>query len=741
MAKLIELSFVTAFVAFLGQVLSRRAFMKEQGKGITLAEMSMWRWVVQPGTLITHWETAKYAGVTLLGILSLLSAVLATMYAPACTALVQPVLKFGSWENRIMSGEVKASFSNMNYVRQTCETPIRTDDKDNRGAACLQIRHAAEGYRNYNRYLANWNTASVLGNGTTDQKLRPKGYAIMHENTTVVPTWINIINTKEVSEKYGRVINNVSLAMPHAAVFDAARSYRNDILQPEELDNMGIYSLKASVPSPVMHVLCANMEREELRPIIYETWNERETVNISSWMKQMNNATTTNSTKVDDLFGWTKQAENMIDYPPVFARYPMAFNTIMNHTNYGYGRDSIYLLGQGGKDELSDNTGRFMLCQLRVSITPFCSTQYNATGSGGTMASICDDHDSFSYIKTVTNATHVTRIPDWRDIGFDWANSLSLNTGIMDANASISRLLTQLIMKEDEQGEVDLSTDLPSPAEALAVLSAGTLLIGAAGAPFVPFWNYTKTILETPTIQTFRAALLAQQYASGGQDNASRAWVPVLLLVFLMNVFVLIYFLCHRGLVTDFSEPPNLFTLAVNSPPSHELAGSCGGGPEGKQFLVRWCVGAEGGHLYIEPGGADGEKGIAEGVDMGMAGLHNHGHEYHHGHAHAHSHAHPYNPQAPGNGIKSTLASLTSWISNLSSRFTNTRNTRSQDVRTDGVPAWSFNSVKPGKQPTTSVSVPRHSDFELVETGGAEAARMSKVEKQFTDLAKRRSVF
>jgi hypothetical protein len=52
MAKLIELSFVTSFVAFLGQVLSRRAFMKEQGRGVTLSELSMWRWVVQPGTLV-----------------------------------------------------------------------------------------------------------------------------------------------------------------------------------------------------------------------------------------------------------------------------------------------------------------------------------------------------------------------------------------------------------------------------------------------------------------------------------------------------------------------------------------------------------------------------------------------------------------------------------------------------------------------------------------------------------------
>jgi hypothetical protein len=87
MAKLIELSFVTVFVAFLGQVLSRRAFMRKQGRGVTISELSMWRWVVQPGTLITNFQMAKYAGLTVLGVLSLLSAVLATLYTSAATAV------------------------------------------------------------------------------------------------------------------------------------------------------------------------------------------------------------------------------------------------------------------------------------------------------------------------------------------------------------------------------------------------------------------------------------------------------------------------------------------------------------------------------------------------------------------------------------------------------------------------------------------------------------------------------
>lgn len=115
--------------------------------------------------------------------------------------------------------------------------------------------------------------------------------------------------------------------------------------------------------------------------------------------------------------------------------------------------------------------------------------------------------------------------------------------------------------------------------------------------------DHENASLESPEFHFFNASLRAQQYASGGVESAgARAWVIVLILVFLMNVFVLGYFLFHRGLVTDFSEPPNLFALAVNSPPSHALAGSCGGGPEGKQYSVNWFVNHEGSHLFMEPG-------------------------------------------------------------------------------------------------------------------------------------------
>ncbi|KAF2017000.1 hypothetical protein BU24DRAFT_141896 [Aaosphaeria arxii CBS 175.79] len=651
MAKLIELSFVTSFVAFLGQVLSRRAFMKEQGRGVTLSELSMWRWVVQPGTLITHWETMKYSGLSVLGILSLLSAVLATLYTPAATALVQPALSSGKLEFRTLKGRYRADFANSKYISNTCPTPIRSDP-DHGGSTCLQIEHAGQGYHNYQRYLAHWDWDVRNGNGSTEQDKRPPGFGLLYENTTVWGQWINIIDTKEESRKHKRAINNISLAMPHAGVFAAARDQRNDILQPDELNSEGVYSLRASVPSLVMNVLCANMEADELKPIIYEEWNTGEIINTTTWQRGnvMDNATTINTTKVDDIFGWTKKdKKGMTDYPPVFPKLPQPFNTVLNHTSLAWGREAIYLLGQGGADYGSNHEGEYVLCKMHVSVTPHCSTRYNATGSGGSMEALCEDpDDKLAYIRSNSSATNGVPVPDWRDVGFDWANSMSLGTGLMNGDASNSRLLTQLILSKDDKGDYDLSSGLPSVGEALAVMSGCTVLKSTLDARLSDGWKFPRAMLEEYQTQEFNASLVAQQYASGGNGDASRAWNIILLLVFLMNIFVLIYFLVHRGLVTDFSEPPNLFALAVNSPPSQLLAGSCGGGPEGKQYLVNWFVNTEGDHLYMEPG----EKPV-----VGAAYVP-------HGHRHAHSHLHMHPPAQTSDKV-GFFASITDKINKL----------------------------------------------------------------------------
>jgi hypothetical protein len=153
--------------------------------------------------------------------------------------VVTPVLKFGPWEPKTVYGLVKTSFANPDYLSQQCATPIQVSSWNLEytqalvGDACMEIDHAAQGYHNYQQYMGRWASLTNSGNGTKVQTDRPQGFGLFLENTTVTGSWIHIINTTAVSEHYNRIINNVTLAMPHTGVFQAARDPLSDIMQPE----------------------------------------------------------------------------------------------------------------------------------------------------------------------------------------------------------------------------------------------------------------------------------------------------------------------------------------------------------------------------------------------------------------------------------------------------------------------------------------------------------------------------
>lgn len=120
----------------------------------------------------------------------------------------------------------------------------------------------------------------------------------------------------------------------------------------------------------------------------------------------------------------------------------------------------------------------------------------------------------------------------------------------------------------------------------------------------------------------------AQEYSSGATRPYQWGFIIILFGVLVLNIVALVYFLMHRDWYADLSEPINLFSLAMNSPPSKELAGSCGGGPQGKQFCSQWKLHESGGHVYMESvesvpsnGGSSGlkrGKRLSEGFDMVM---------------------------------------------------------------------------------------------------------------------------
>jgi hypothetical protein len=251
---------------------------------------------------------------------------------------------------------------------------------------------------------------------------------------------------------------------------------------------------------------------------------------------------------------------------------------------------------------------------VRSFISPVCSTQYNVSGtSQGSLQSHCEDsHDPDAYDKSVEGAP-VIKTPDWRSVGQEWALALSFNSGISSANSSTARLLSQFIHYVPPWGAVQLNPLLPSISEVLAVMAGNTLLLGTMGSTYYHFWNYTANELDPGIYLNFNASLASQQYTSGPLQRWQGLFFIVLLLVFATNVFCLVYFFLRSGLVTDYTEPANLFAIAVNSPPSERLSGSCGAGPKRRQLNVPFHVRQEAGsnHFFIkegvEAGGAEFE--------------------------------------------------------------------------------------------------------------------------------------
>lgn len=253
------------------------------------------------------------------------------------------------------------------------------------------------------------------------------------------------------------------------------------------------------------------------------------------------------------------------------------------------------------------------LCALRVGQTANCSTQYNATSNVGTLEAICEDpSDDLRYIKSLANATTgmAALSAEWPNVAEMWVRSIDLATGLLNGNASNARLWTELFLdnssvdwsKGADPPDMALEAAFPSPAEALAVMAGCTLIQSARDAPFVEFWNYSVNALDEPQIQYFNASVRAQQYASGGLPGYQQGFGIVLLGVFVINIIVLLYFCIHRDWYVDFSDPTNLFSLAINSPPSVKLADtSCGKlHAENETFKHYWKLENRNGHMYLE---------------------------------------------------------------------------------------------------------------------------------------------
>lgn len=234
-----------------------------------------------------------------------------------------------------MFGLVNSSFANPAYIEQTCQSPItQAIDPVSFAFTCLGMELVGGSYYNYLGYTEGW--ADIIGDGSGQAGLtllgRPPVTGSLSGNTSVVGSWIETANSdmQSASTQYGgRIINNVTLAMPHAGIIAVASDKKNAVFQPHNLGSADQFSFRAPVPSPALNVLCANMDVHEISPLVYTKWPHAKTVEGYSipgfkipesayWQNDIPRYSEhqfLNSTAVDDIFGWGSKYGRR---PPVF---------------------------------------------------------------------------------------------------------------------------------------------------------------------------------------------------------------------------------------------------------------------------------------------------------------------------------------------------------------------------------------------------------------------------------------
>ena len=93
---------------------------------------------------------------------------------------------------------------------------------------------------------------------------------MLFDNTTVTGSWVqlNASNLTAACDKYSRIINNVTMSMPHAGVFSAAHDAKNGILQPEDLAGVGEYSQISALHIISYTLFFADKERPPVYPTV-----------------------------------------------------------------------------------------------------------------------------------------------------------------------------------------------------------------------------------------------------------------------------------------------------------------------------------------------------------------------------------------------------------------------------------------------------------------------------------------
>ncbi|KAF3204949.1 hypothetical protein TWF106_001354 [Orbilia oligospora] len=597
-AKAIEISFVTVFTSYTGQVLSKRALRKDS-KGIRIADLLMKGWVYQPGSLLTTMPGLKYAGRTLLGVVILFVVLCVTFYTTAADSLVSPKLHFSKYGDVKLEGYVTLTYGNSTALASRCPAIISSSlDGPMNGSAlpvsqttCYRVHNSYQPLRDFTFFTDAWNGYRADQSIPRDQlNRRPVGWTTVG-NERYYGAWLEISGSDK--------LNNVTLAMPHGSIVPSVRNVTlNNLVQPEMQSDFGNIDATASVLSPAINVICYKLNQTAVQWFI------------------SNNSSDTRQGLLDPeaqrIFNFDPSSSQSLSIPsegqylaPSFISLPPPFNVAI-FASAGYTDPSMYILTAAN----ATISPSYTLCAIRSLLTSRCSTNYLSASGGGNVTTNCSPDNQNSLSHSLPSTNHETYQSQFKDISTALAYALSLNV----ADAALSRILG-IFATSAVPG---FNPSLPSVAEALAILYANAIVLSSVGAQFGAdektnsYAGVDPYPYQLPTTESFNARIRTVEYASGVSAGWQASFYVVLAGVMVMNVFCLVYFFVARGLVFDITEIENLFCVAFNSRSdgtavdfSSRMArrrdGFYGKGPRGKQFGLAFhvdCEEDERFHLY-----------------------------------------------------------------------------------------------------------------------------------------------
>ena len=117
---------------------------------------------------------------------------------------------------------MKTSFANEWYIEDASKNAVEPDAR-----SFLSILYSSKGSDSYSSYLEQWQDIGENHNGSIEQ-LERRAPSILDRKTFLQcqlnSSWVQSTNMQDTFDKFGRVVDNVTLALPHPEVLHAARS-------------------------------------------------------------------------------------------------------------------------------------------------------------------------------------------------------------------------------------------------------------------------------------------------------------------------------------------------------------------------------------------------------------------------------------------------------------------------------------------------------------------------------------